>query len=93
MDANPLTYESLDAYCRLTGRRFSAWSVDLFMRIDDELLTQAISAKSVKAPPAPDDNSVPVSDAKTMKSLFRGLMAGQQARKAGAQSKTTTPMT
>lgn len=91
MDANPLTYEALDAYCRLTGRRFSTWSVDLLMRIDDELLNQANKSRPVKAPPAPDDNGVPVSDAKTMKSLFRGLMAGQQARVAGAPTRSTKP--
>lgn len=89
MDACPITYEAVEAYSRLTARNLEPWVVDLVMRIDDALLAQGRAENKPGAPPPPDDNTVPVTDGKTMKSLFRGLMAGQQARKAGSRSQAT----
>jgi len=79
MGPSPVTYLEIDAYQRLTFAGLTAWQIALIRRLDNALLAvfQRNSAKPTEDEPAAE---VPVTDARALKGMFRGLAASRTAK-------------
>jgi hypothetical protein len=83
MGVNPISYQEIEAFCRLCLVDLTAWEVDLLVRLDDAAI-RAINGEAPKPPPKTDEplGPIPVSDVKAIKGLFRGIAASRAASKA-----------
>lgn len=74
MSGNPISYTEIEAFARSLRTQFTAWEIDVLVRIDDAFLN---AEASVPSKPASDNEAaaIPVSDAKGVRNMFRGLKA------------------
>lgn len=82
MGANPITYESIEAFERKMLVRIPPWETELLMRIDDAVLV-ASQEKAPKHDPKAPPEPIPADNVKGLKALFRGLAVKKKAQGKG----------
>lgn len=84
MAANPITFQEIEAYCRLSLVVMTPWEVSTLRRMDDAMLGVVSKRSPANRKPGAEPEAEPVSvkDGTGMKALFRRM-----ARKKEAEGK------
>jgi hypothetical protein len=78
MAPNPITYQEIEAFNRLTCARLGPWEVDLICRLDNEVL-KAMAERQAAGEGAPT-NTIALGDAEGMAAFMTRLTIQHNAR-------------
>ncbi len=77
---NPIGWQDIDAFVRLTGFRLKPWEVEAIEAIDDALLNPGPPSA---APAATATDMVPASDTRAVRSLLSSIGKRRSKKKGG----------